>query len=111
MSELDGVVRAFAQSGARVSDDAFGELIAHLRVVPPVQAAAMLEGLDAVVLRGLAPLDNQGSALLSHPALAELYPPARRIVVPERLTVCGGPSLPAALVHIAGEAQRVATKP
>lgn len=54
---------------------------------------------------------DQGSALLSHPAITELYPPARRVVIPERLTVCGGPSLPAALIHIAGEAQRVAAKP
>jgi iron complex transport system substrate-binding protein len=40
---------------------------------------------------------DQGTALLSHPALATLYPPSRRIVLPEKLTVCGGPSLPAAL--------------
>jgi cell division protein ZapE len=73
VSELDGVLRAFAQSGATVSDDAFAELIAHLRVVPPVQAAAMLEGLDAVVLRGLAPLDNQGSALLFVHLVDEIY--------------------------------------
>jgi iron complex transport system substrate-binding protein len=52
--------------------------------------------------------EDQGSALLSHPALAELYPPDRRIVLPERLTVCGGPSLPAAFDWLAAEARRVA---
>ena len=50
---------------------------------------------------------DQGSALLSHPALVALYPRARRIVLPQRLTVCGGPSLPAALARVTGEAARV----
>ena len=62
-----------AQSDGAVSDDLFADLIAHLRVVPPVQAAAMLEGLDAVVLRELASLDNQGSALLFVHLVDEIY--------------------------------------
>jgi iron complex transport system substrate-binding protein len=53
------------------------------------------------------PAEDQGSALLAHPALATLFPPERRIALPERLTVCGGPSLPAALDWLASEAQRV----
>ncbi len=72
-AELDGIVRALAQSDGAVSDDLFADLIAHLRVVPPVQAAAMLEGLDAVVLRELASLDNQGSALLFVHLVDEIY--------------------------------------
>jgi iron complex transport system substrate-binding protein len=51
--------------------------------------------------------EDQGSALLSHPVLAELYPPEKRIILPERLTVCGGPSLPAAFDWLASEARRV----
>jgi iron complex transport system substrate-binding protein len=54
---------------------------------------------------------DQGTALLAHPALAALYPPARRIVLPEKLTVCGGPSLPAALDWLAREARRVGRAP
>ncbi len=50
---------------------------------------------------------DQGTALLSHPAVATLYPPSRRIVLPQRLTVCGGPSLPAVLGRITREAQRI----
>ena len=50
---------------------------------------------------------DQGVALLSHPALTRLYPPSRRLILPERLTVCGGPALPLALDHIGGEAERV----
>lgn len=50
---------------------------------------------------------DQGTALLSHPVLTTLYPPSRRIVLPQRLVVCGGPSLPAALDWLTREAQRV----
>jgi iron complex transport system substrate-binding protein len=53
------------------------------------------------------PADDQGSALLAHPALAALFPPEKRIALPERLTVCGGPSLPAALDWLASEARQV----
>ena len=60
-----------------------------------------------VVARAEARAEDQGSALLAHPALADLYPPERRIVLPENLTVCGGPSLPAALDRLSTEAQRV----
>ena len=52
--------------------------------------------------------EDQGRALLLHPALQNLYPPARRIVIPERLTVCGGPMLVEALDRLAGEIDRVA---
>ena len=58
-----------------------------------------------------APAEDQGSALLDHPALAALFPPKRRIALPDRLTVCGGPSLPAALDRLAGEARRVEARP
>jgi iron complex transport system substrate-binding protein len=52
--------------------------------------------------------EDQGSALLSHPALLEIYPPDRRIVLPDALITCGGPSLPAAFDRLAAEAKRVA---
>src|SRR5262249_40951345 len=50
--------------------------------------------------------EDQGSALLSHPVLAELYPPEKRIVLPDRLTVCGGPTLPAAFDWLGAEGKR-----
>jgi iron complex transport system substrate-binding protein len=46
---------------------------------------------------------DQGQAKLLHPALRKLYPPARRIAVPDRLTVCAGPSTPALIRHLARE--------
>jgi iron complex transport system substrate-binding protein len=39
------------------------------------------------------PQDN-GQAFLVHPALRTLFPSARRLLAPGRLTICGGPSTP-----------------
>lgn len=51
--------------------------------------------------------EDQGRAFLLHPALRDLYPPDRRIVLPERLTVCGGPMLANALDRLVTEFERV----
>lgn len=59
---------------------------------------------DVLIMASLEPdLDDQGSAFLVHPALAERYPASRRIAVPERLLLCAGPSLIEAIRHIARE--------
>jgi len=50
---------------------------------------------------------DQGTALLEHPVLRELFPTSRRIELPERLTVCAGPSLPEALRYLSTEVRRV----
>lgn len=54
--------------------------------------------------------EDQGRALLLHPAIAELYPPEKRLVLPERLTVCGGPMLADALRVLAGEIRRIGAR-
>jgi iron complex transport system substrate-binding protein len=51
--------------------------------------------------------EDEGSALLLHPALERFYPNSKRIVIPERLTVCGGPMLSEALDRLASELARV----
>jgi iron complex transport system substrate-binding protein len=51
--------------------------------------------------------DDDGSAFLLHPALERFYPPAKRIVIPERLTVCGGVMLADALDVLVAELKRV----
>ncbi|MGO4711763.1 ABC transporter substrate-binding protein [Bradyrhizobium sp. 2TAF24] len=51
--------------------------------------------------------EDQGRAFLLHPALQDLYPPDKRIVLPERLTVCGGPMLADALDRLVAEFERV----
>jgi iron complex transport system substrate-binding protein len=51
--------------------------------------------------------DAQGAVYLTHPALLGLYPQARRIVLPSRYTLCGGPSLIAAFDYLTGIVTRL----
>jgi len=51
--------------------------------------------------------EDEGSAFLLHPALERFYPASKRIVIPERLTVCGGPMLSEAMDRLASELERV----
>ena len=59
-----------------------------------------------VVSPASASAEDQGSALLAHPALATLFPPDKRVLLPDKLTVCGGPSLPAAIDWLSAAAQQ-----
>ena len=52
--------------------------------------------------------EDDGRAFLLHPALERFYPPDKRIVLPERLTVCGGVMLADALDRLTAELKRVA---
>jgi iron complex transport system substrate-binding protein len=52
---------------------------------------------------------DQGALYMTHPALLALYPPERRIVLPERLSMCGGPALVAAFDYLAEVMSRIAT--
>ena len=51
--------------------------------------------------------EDDGHAFLLHPALERFYPPAKRIVIPERLTECGGVMLADALDVLMAELKRV----
>src|SRR5437879_1547289 len=50
---------------------------------------------------------DEGQAFLLHPALERFYPPAKRIVIPERLTECGSVMLADALDVLVAELARV----
>lgn len=50
---------------------------------------------------------DDGQAFLLHPALGRFYPPEKRIVIPERMTECGGVMLADALDALAAEVKRV----
>jgi iron complex transport system substrate-binding protein len=50
---------------------------------------------------------DDGQAFLLHPALERFYPAEKRIVIPERLTECGGVMLAEALDVLVKELQRV----
>ncbi len=89
----------FANAGGELAGDRGGFVrLERLIAEPP--------DFLLVTTATIAPAD-QGEALLAHPALADLYPASRRILLPERLTVCGGPSLPDALDWLSSEARRV----
>lgn len=51
--------------------------------------------------------EDEGRAFLLHPALARFYPLDKRIVIPDRLTVCGGVMLAEALDLLASEMKRI----
>ncbi|MDQ2079812.1 ABC transporter substrate-binding protein [Xanthobacteraceae bacterium Astr-EGSB] len=51
--------------------------------------------------------EDQGVALLMHPAIEKLYPPGKRLLMPEKLTVCGGPMLAEALDWLTAEIGRI----
>lgn len=50
---------------------------------------------------------DQGAMFLVHPALRELYPPERRVTLPTRYTMCGGPALIAAFDYMADAVSRL----
>jgi iron complex transport system substrate-binding protein len=50
---------------------------------------------------------DEGQAFLLHPALQRFYPPEKRIVIPERMTECGGVLLADALDALTAEVKRV----
>ena len=51
--------------------------------------------------------EDEGTALLLHPALERFYPLDKRIVLPERFTVCGGAMLADAMERLVAEMKRV----
>ena len=67
---------------------------------------------DVIVLNN-PPSDpaDQGSYNLTHPALNAAYPPQRRIVLPTRYTLCGGPALIAAFDYLTDLLTRLAQSP
>jgi len=90
-----GLSNAAAQLGYRLGGFASLETIVSLKP----DLLLLSDGRDFA--------EDQGTAFLLHPALEQLYPPARRIVMPERLTVCGGPMLADALEKLISELDRV----
>ncbi len=95
-------------------------LIAEAGLRPPTGAPAGIGGFvsleklvvmrpDLLVVHGLLEEPNdQGSVYLTHPALRTLYPPSRRLVLPGRYTLCGGPALVAGLDYLADALTRMA---
>ena len=92
------------------------ELLRHVGLVPATRRLGLARGGTVSLERLVAdPPDyllmaesdrgaiDQGSALLWHPALRETIPPERRLYLPDRLTICGGPATPQAIDALAAE--------
>ncbi len=69
--DVERLAQAARPSTATVDD--FDELLGHLRRVHPVQYGPLLDGVETAVVRGLHPIENQGSALLFVQLIDELY--------------------------------------
>jgi iron complex transport system substrate-binding protein len=72
----------------------------------PLEAIVNLKPDLLLLSDGGEEAEDQGKAFLLHPALQRLYPPEKRIIIPERLTVCGGPMLADALDRLTSELAR-----
>jgi iron complex transport system substrate-binding protein len=92
------------------------ELLRHVGLVPATRQLGLARGGTVSLERLVAdPPDyllmaesdrgaiDQGSALLWHPALGATIPPERRLYLPDRLTICGGPATPQAIDALAAE--------
>jgi cell division protein ZapE len=69
-AEADAVL---ATTTGNMTDDPFDALLAHLRVVHPVQYGPLLDGVDTVVVRDVRCLTNQNDALAWVALVDELY--------------------------------------
>lgn len=97
-------------------------LIAEAGLKPPPGAPAGIGGFvpleslvmmrpDLLVTHHMIELPyDQGSVYLTHPAVKDLYPPNRRIILPVRYTMCGGPGLVAGLDHLADQLAKLAAE-
>jgi iron complex transport system substrate-binding protein len=98
-------------------------LIAEAGLKPPPGAPAGIGGFvpleslvmmrpDLLVTHNVIELPyDQGSVYLTHPAVKDLYPPNRRIILPVRYTMCGGPGLVAGLDLLADQLAKLAARP
>jgi cell division protein ZapE len=74
LSSDDDVRNVVASHGdGKVSVDTFAGVLAHLRKVHPVHYGALIDGLEAVVVEGVEPIENQGAALLFVQLIDEIY--------------------------------------
>ncbi|CAN1547614.1 ChuT ABC-type hemin transport system, periplasmic component [Rhabdaerophilaceae bacterium] len=75
-----------------------------------LEAIATLKPDAILVSQADRKAEDQGSAMLLHPAIEMLFPPERRIILPERLTVCGGPMLVEAMQQLARQIESLKTR-
>jgi iron complex transport system substrate-binding protein len=72
-----------------------------------LEAIVKLKPDALVITRDDVAAEDQGSAMLAHPALRALFPRNRLIILPDTLTVCGGPQLIEAMDRLAKEIKAI----
>jgi iron complex transport system substrate-binding protein len=87
--------------------NAGGELGVSSGGYVPLEAIVNLRPDFLVVSEAGDRAEDDGRAFLLHPALERFYPPQKRIIIPERLIVCGGVMLADALDVLTAELKRV----
>lgn len=68
-----------------------------------VEEIVMLRPDAILISRDADRAEDQGQAMLVHPAIADRFPAERRLILPEALTVCGGPMLVEAIDTLAAQ--------
>lgn len=71
---------SIAQAHGTVSDDDFRSVVDHLATVHPSKYVKLLDGIDVVVLRHVAPLDDQTQALRFVAFVDRLYDAQIRVI-------------------------------
>ena len=87
--------------------NAAGDLGVDVGGFAPLEAIVSLKPDFLLVSEAGDRAEDEGRAFLLHPALERFYPSEKRIVIPERLTVCGGVMIADALDLLVNELQRV----
>ena len=98
-SQTGGIAaEVLSHAGLRDASDEFG-LPATGGFVPLEKLVDMRP--DYLVLSGaIAIAEDQGQALLLHPAITRLYPPEKRLIIPDVLSICAGSSTPALIDRV-----------
>ena len=73
---------------------------------PPLTRSSVANALASTAAGRL--VAGRARSISTHPALRELYPPWRRIILPARFTLCAGPSLIPAFDYLAEVMTRLA---
>ncbi len=87
--------------------NAGGEAVSRLGGFLSLEAIVKLRPDALMIAREDGIAEDQGQAMLLHPAIQALFPPERRIVLPESLTICGGPMLADAMDRLAAQLGRL----
>jgi iron complex transport system substrate-binding protein len=110
------ILTTYRRAWVPATDSLISEILRHMGFTLHQDALGLRGGgvarLESLVARppdyalmdevGGRSIDN-GSALLVHPALLDAIPAPRRLTMPSRLAICGGPATPAAIEALAAE--------